>query len=195
MLTLGVTLWVNVFDFGNSHFVPLLQFARMNIVSVSIQSVADLIRVLFRDFTWLHSDWTIYGIVDVSSEVLEHIYPSRSLILREITFYSGFKGTIEPFYNGTLKFTMNFTSDSLLTFVRPDIVKTFILYLFTKTFLINGFFTVNSFPLSDENITGGWRKVSKIESMALALSSAVLNFSGAVYANREKASIITKMYL
>ena len=45
---------------------------------------------------------------------------------------------------------------------------------------MKGFLVVNSFPLSDENIVGGWRKFEKIESRAFAESSAVLNLSGAV---------------
>ena len=45
---------------------------------------------------------------------------------------------------------------------------------------MKGFLVVNSFPLSDENMVGGWRKFEKIESRALAESSAVLNLSGAV---------------
>ena len=52
-----------------------------------------------------------------------------------------------------------------------------------------------SLPLSDENIVGGCKNFDKIESMAWAESSAVLNFRGAVYANLENASIMTNTYL
>ena len=52
-----------------------------------------------------------------------------------------------------------------------------------------------SLPLSDENIIGGCKNFDKIESMASAESSAVLNFRGAVYANLENASIMTRIYL
>ena len=58
--------------------------------------------ILIGDFTWLHSNRTIDAIIDISSKVLEYIYPSCCFIFGEKTFQSWFESSIEPFYNWSL---------------------------------------------------------------------------------------------
>ena len=151
-------------------------------------------------FSRLHAYRSIDCIIDVSCKIFQNINPFCGLIFCEITLKSRLECPIPPFNNRSLKYYKISDQAAGSYFCSSRHGENLHLIFFNQNFSYKGIFSgellevstwmryeywitawkPSSFPLSEENSVGGWRKLAKIESRALAESSAVLNFNGAV---------------